>query len=803
MNIVRTLSSVPRSRPSNAFRRKRPAGCALALALLVSMTAPRGVRAQRLADDPSPDGALPTLAPTVHPPLPEELSHLWLAPRKDDKAARTTGPLEDLARAVKLQDDQKFSASLQLLDRETMRRMPLADYAAYYAGRAQLGLKQYDRARTTLAAVEARHPQGFLSEAVPLAEARAAEGAGAYAAAVAIYQRLLHQTPTDPPEVLLRLGHAAASAGDRPAAIEAFRRVYYDYPLSDQATEAGKALQSLSGPPLTDAVAYPLELARAGTLFQAGRFKEAREAYTALLPRVRDEDLDRVRLRLASCDLALHYYRYALDDARPYVDAGAHQAEGTYDYVTALAGLHRDEDYVRAVRAMVDRFGNDPWVESALNDLGTWYILQDEDDQATATFSEMLARFPNGAHAERAAWKVGWAAYRAGRYSDTIQVFDAAAARFPRSNDRPAYLYWAGRSYEALKDGPLADARYALTATDYLNSYYGRLAVDRLGGKDAWRQISGSAVEDRPSDPPDPSPARARAVPPTGEAIRLLLSAGMYDQAMNELRFARRKWGRSPVVEATIAWVHNREGDLRQGINAMKRAYPQYLAASGVDLPRAILEVLFPLDYWPLIRQYSKAHDLDPYLMAALIAQESTFEPAIRSSAKAVGLMQLLPSTGRHYARVLHYRWFSPRMLTTPATNIRLGMAYFADLVQRFGGVHYALASYNAGENRVSQWIQERQGLGLDKDEFIEDIPFPETQNYVKKILGTAADYRRLYGGGRADVLAEQAPLRPAAVRAVKHTPVRRVRRRAPARRRAHSRHIAKKKRGTPTAARP
>ena len=91
-------------------------------------------------------------------------------------------------------------------------------------------------------------------------------------------------------------------------------------------------------------------------------------------------------------------------------------------------------------------------------------------------------------------------------------------------------------------------------------------------------------------------------------------------------------------------------------------------------------------------------------------------------------------------------------MLTTAETNLRMGTAYFADLVKQFGGAHYALASYNAGENRVARWISERPGV--DREEFIDDIPFPETQNYVKKILGTAEDYRRLYGpaSGRADV---------------------------------------------------
>jgi soluble lytic murein transglycosylase len=107
--------------------------------------------------------------------------------------------------------------------------------------------------------------------------------------------------------------------------------------------------------------------------------------------------------------------------------------------------------------------------------------------------------------------------------------------------------------------------------------------------------------------------------------------------------------------------------------------------------------------------------------------------------------MQLLPSTGRHYARTeLKSKRFSMSMLTTAEPNLKMGTAFFADLVKQFGGAHFALASYNAGENRVARWISERPGIA--RDEFIDDIPFPETQNYVKKILGTAEDYRHLYG---------------------------------------------------------
>jgi soluble lytic murein transglycosylase len=218
----------------------------------------------------------------------------------------------------------------------------------------------------------------------------------------------------------------------------------------------------------------------------------------------------------------------------------------------------------------------------------------------------------------------------------------------------------------------------------------------------------------------------------------------MYDDALNELRYAQRAWSTSPAIEATIAWVHHEKGDLRRAISVMRRAYPQHMAAGGEGLPPEILEVIFPLTYWDAIRRNSATHSLDPYVMAALIAQESTFDPSAHSTANAWGLMQLVPSTGRKLARDVGIRRFSTSLLTNADVNIRLGMLYFSRLVEQFGGTYYALASYNAGESRVVRWKSERPGL--DEDEFIDDIPFPETQNYVKRILGTAEDYRRLYG---------------------------------------------------------
>jgi soluble lytic murein transglycosylase len=203
--------------------------------------------------------------------------------------------------------------------------------------------------------------------------------------------------------------------------------------------------------------------------------------------------------------------------------------------------------------------------------------------------------------------------------------------------------------------------------------------------------------------------------------------------------------------------------------------------------------VIFPLTYWDSIRRQSALRGLDPYIVAALIAQESTFDPQIKSVANAWGLMQVVPATGRRLARSLGIRNFSTATLTDPEINIRLGTLYFSRLIEQFGGTYYALASYNAGESRVVRWRAERPGL--DEDEFIDDIPFPETQNYVKRILGTAEDYRRLYaerGGTPRPAVAAPAPAKSPTAKA----PAKKTVKKAPAKKKkAPVRSTARKRR--------
>jgi len=716
---------------------RRRAGTWLTAGLALAATV--GINGQRPADGGSTPATVPAaLTAAPRPRLPAEIPQIWLVP---DAAAVAAVPkaATGFASAVRLFVAGKYVEALPLFTAPALAGTTLAAYATYYGGLCSLNLSRAADARAAFAGVRASQASGFVVEAATGREADAAAAQGDHAAAATLYEELARSKTASPDAVLLSLGQAHKAAGDRPRAAQAFSRIYYEHPTSDLVTSAAAELARLEDvrPSKRSAERIALELDRAERLFSAKRYQPARQAFEALEPLVTGDDAERVTIRLAECDHFLRRYRQARERLSPLLATSARKEEARFYFLSATRGLGARDEYVGLARALVEQFPNSPWAEETLNNLATHYIVSDEDEQADAVFRELYAKFPKGAYAERAAWRAGWWAYRHGRYQDTTSFFESAVAAFPRSDYRPAYLYWSARARERSGDGQGAAAVYRIATTDYLNIYYGRLAANRLQG------MSIKTVSSPPG--PVPPPAAATA-PPTADLIRLLLALGLHEQARDELLFAQRTYGDTPLVGATLGWVYNKLGDYRRGTVLMKRALPQYMSDEGARLPVEALKVIFPLDYWELITKYALANKLDPYLMAALINQESAFDARIKSSAGAIGLMQVMPSTGRQYARKLGLKRYATASLTRPETNIQIGMACFADALRRSGGVTRALAGYNAGEQRVVRWNAERPGLELD--EYIDDIPFPETQTYVKKILGTADDYGRLYGEG-------------------------------------------------------
>jgi len=706
-----------------------------------------GVAVPRAADESSSfEPTAIVLRPTEHPRVPRDLSQFWMVP---DRGRARTAAQANLATAAKFEADGSHTKAFALLTNPATRQDgPLAAYAEYYKGVAELRLGRVADAQATLRSLRSRNLIGYISELVALREAEADEALDDHAAAAAVYEQLTLTKTLEPDVVLLKLGKAAQAAGDNDRAQAAFERLYYEYPLSDHADDAEMLLNGTQT--ASSGMRFRKDLTRAERLFAGKLYGPARTMFEKLRGIAEAEDRMQMRLRIAECDYFLRRYRLAADALRPFVESGTRSAEALYYYALTQRELKDNNLYHTLLRRVVVEFPGTVWAEDALNSMALTDARDDEDAAADQESLELFENFPKGRYTERAAWRIGWRAYRTGRFAEAVRILERAAFNFPRSDYRPAWLYWAGRSHEALNEPELAEARYSVAVIDYLNTYHGRLALARLGGRIPDRA---TVIPARAVTSPD-EPESLVTLPPNSDLVRALLTAKMYDEAADELRYAQRIWGDSGTIQATFAWTYRELGHgetgsrqmslYRSAINAMKRAYPQFYTAGGERLPREILRIIYPIAYWDLIQKYSVQNGLDPYLVAALMCQESTFVANIRSPAKAVGLMQLVAPTARQYAKRLGIP-YSSAVLTTPELNIRIATAYLGDQLRDYGSWYRVLAAYNAGDSRVRRWTMEREGLS--QEEWIDDIPFYETQTYVRKLLANAEDYRRLYGG--------------------------------------------------------
>ena len=407
-----------------------------------------------------------------------------------------------------------------------------------------------------------------------------------------------------------------------------------------------------------------------------------------------------------------------------------------------------NEAFYRTVDELRQSAPSSTWLDSALLSMANLHLVHHEYDQALAGFSELQQRFPIGSHASYAHWKAAWLTLRFGRNEEAKKLFEEQIALYPGGNETSAALYWRARLAEEDNQPGMARAYYQKLSDRFKNYYYAGLGRQRLQKLPA----GGDAAGEYPLLEKIPGLEHGEKItlaePPADDLhlqkAQLLGNGGLIDFAVRELQAASSadggNWGPSETAQLYIDTGH-----YDRAIEVMKRSVPSYFAVDLAMLPRPYWEALFPRPYWADLKRFSAANGLDPYLVASLIRQESEFNPAAVSRANAVGLMQLLPKTGKTVAHQVELKRYNATQLFTPTVNMELGTRYFRGMVDKFGGsFEHALAAYNAGSDRVEEWMG--QGKYRDTTEFVESIPFTETRDYVQAILRNASVYKQLYG---------------------------------------------------------
>jgi soluble lytic murein transglycosylase len=412
--------------------------------------------------------------------------------------------------------------------------------------------------------------------------------------------------------------------------------------------------------------------------------------------------------------------------------------------------VKNEEESDAALKKIAQLHPDSPWRLQMLIATADRLQFDHQTDKYEPLYRACYESFPKDARAAACHWKVAFDHYLR-RDAGAREMLRAHLTSFPGSDAASAALYFLGRLAEDAKDSGLARAYYDEIAREYPNQYYAVIARERLAELPA-RSDSKSAAEAGAFLKAVNFPQRSRkwnfdANPVTKARVaraRELASAGLDSWAEIELRYGAEKEDQPQLLAMELASLLGK-GKPEQALRSIKRYATGYLNLPFDSAPRDFWRFAFPLPFRADLDRFSKANSLDPFLVAALIRQESEFDPHAVSRTSARGLTQIMPETGRELSRRIHLAPYSTPRLFEPEVNLQLGTYYLKLVTTQLGGhEEAALAAYNAGMSRAKLWLT--WGEFREPAEFIETIPFAETRSYVQIVLRNADLYRRTYG---------------------------------------------------------
>jgi soluble lytic murein transglycosylase len=635
--------------------------------------------------------------------------------------------------------DKRYSDATNSLHQAKLAGDALDEYADFLAAKAYHESNQETAAEALLKNFRQQYPDSIFVDEVPELEANVLldlhDPAGA--------KRVLDAAAADPAAgrsgYQLASGLVAQALGKQEEAAKTFKALLISEPLSNEAGIARAKLTELGAETLLTSDELR---SLADAYYKAGRYELANEQYRALAMKSNLDTKTRAGFAVAAaaCDLKLK--RLTVPQAEALADTPDENGARRLYLLMELARNRNDlDEQTQIVARMETDYPQSQWLAEALFSSGNMYMLRKDYPRAVEYYSYLAAHFQGYKNSSPAHWRAAWLTYRQGLYSDAARMFDEQVHNYPGTPEAVSALYWRGRLYETQEhNAAKAAANYRTIVRLYQHFFYAQMARQRLAALGSTEPAPAPDLDDMqaPAVPnladsfPEDSPHLAKA--------RLLANAGLNDYIPREIAADPDSSSWSALAEAQI---YSSFGEAFRAMRALKRALPSAASASIDSIPLNYWRILFPEPYWTTIKTESAKNNLDPYLVASLIRQESEFNPSVVSYADAWGLMQLLPSNGKRLAREEGLTGFQTFQLLNPEINIRLGTRYLRETLDKFGGVtEYALAAYNAGDSRVVDWQAAGPYSGMD--EFVESIPFTQTREYVQAIERNIEIYRAI-----------------------------------------------------------
>ena len=620
----------------------------------------------------------------------------------------------------------------------------LREYALYWTAQAQRAIGRSADAYKVLQTIEHDYPNTAMREQLLEAFAPTAVQLGHSQEAIDALDA--YSATASKPTLLYERARASQAAHQLPRAAKDYQTVFYKFPLADEAKPAGSALSQLMHA-LGKEYTYPgveLQEQRAQAFYDAHKWKEARAEFEKLLTMLKDPAnpaRQRGQLRVAECRVQLKGSPSLIAAVKtPDLEV---DAERLYALSQAYRSAKKEAEMFLALNTLEQNYPVSKWTEEGLMAAGNYHWVELERAKAVINYQRVLDTFPNGKYAFNCEWRIAWVAYL-NRQPDADDRLTAFLLKYPVSANSVDALYWLGRNAERGGNPARSRSYYSKAVERFPQTYFGNAAAAQLAKLGPGEESPAEVLEKIPPPPSlrpfdEPIPVAAEDRWARAQALRAIAFDASAEQELKNAYFATS----SPRFLLEAAQAAFDQGHYGAGMAYARIIVPSFDSRKINDVPVAAWKALYPLPYEAALRREAAKNNFDPMFAAGLIRQESTFQADAVSHANAIGLMQVLPKTGKLLAKQLKVRYTKDKLFE-PDYNIELGMLYISSLVRQTGALEYAAAAYNAGEDRIAAWKAERNYDEIP--ELVESIPFTETREYVQVVLRNTEVYRMIYG---------------------------------------------------------
>ena len=662
-----------------------------------------------------------------------------------DRLVAQSNDLRELfGKAYQLYQSGNPAQAKELFQQTVEATHRLADYSLYYLASIAFAEADWDLSRKYLEQLRRRFPQSVWYHSTALLRAKVDIAEKKFASAGATLRQLradksVTREVADEARFLQAQIHQAQ---DSPAEIRRAFALYGELrntsPNSRWAASARKEQARLRGqfPEQFGLDTLASQAEEADRLARERQTNDAEELYKEILRNVSDPG---EQLRFLTKLASLYLSAGRRNQAIPLLEQIARDFPETNEAPKALYQIgqiywnrHENSRAFEYFKTVLEKYQGSPYTDRAQYASADIHEYFGRKQEAVYNYAKVQEQFPKSPVRNDAAWRLAWLYYRTGELALAQAAFRSLFGQSQNGSFSSAALYWQGRTTEKLGESEAATELYRQIVNGGEESYYQALAMGRL------EQLGAPIEVNRPTQAvavsePDP-PMRADLTFHLSRA-RELAALSLHQLAVTEIDEVRRRAKAPERLHALLT---------REYFN--NQAYGRSLALAQ-QLPNSHSDrdlYRYPLAYWEAVQQKTLERGIDPYLVLALIRQESLFNARARSPAAAFGLMQLILPTAARVAKQTGLPAPTQEELFEPGLNLTLGTQYLKDLLKRYSNNWFkAIAAYNAGETAVDRW--EREIVTDDIEEFVERIPYFETRGYVKLVLRNHRIYKRLY----------------------------------------------------------